>query len=106
MLFSSFLKRTITSQFSKSIISNSNSISIPSTVSFTRNFNSTMPNAKPEQTSGNFADKDGHFKRKPSSFRNTISSEPGAEFPPEKGRYHLYVSLACPWYDICFKPMK
>ena len=23
--------------------------------------------------------------------------KPGAEFPPEKGRYHLYVSYACPW---------
>jgi putative glutathione S-transferase len=25
-----------------------------------------------------------------------ISSEPGAKFPPEAGRYHLYVSYACP----------
>ena len=44
-----------------------------------------------------WADKSGEFKRKPSSFRNWISKEPGAEFPPEKGRYHLYVSYACPW---------
>ncbi|PYH90261.1 ubiquitin-activating enzyme E1 [Aspergillus ellipticus CBS 707.79] len=42
-------------------------------------------------------DKSGEFKRQVSSFRNWISSEPGAEFPPEKGRYHLYVSYACPW---------
>lgn len=26
-----------------------------------------------------------------------ISREPGATFPPEVGRYHLYVSHACPW---------
>ena len=29
-------------------------------------------------------------------WRDFISSEPGAMFPPEKGRYHLYVSYACP----------
>ncbi|AEO55498.1 hypothetical protein MYCTH_2299397 [Thermothelomyces thermophilus ATCC 42464] len=42
-------------------------------------------------------DKSGEFKRQQSSFRNWISREPGARFPPEKGRYHLYVSYACPW---------
>ncbi|KMU84313.1 ubiquitin-activating enzyme E1 [Coccidioides immitis H538.4] len=42
-------------------------------------------------------DKSGEFKRKPSAFRNWISREAGAQFPPEKGRYHLYVSYACPW---------
>ncbi|KAI0792281.1 glutathione S-transferase [Abortiporus biennis] len=38
---------------------------------------------------------DGSFKRKASTFRNFI--EKGGEFAPEKGRYHLYVSYACPW---------
>ncbi|KAH8696447.1 glutathione S-transferase [Talaromyces proteolyticus] len=42
-------------------------------------------------------DKSGEFKRGVSQFRNFISREPGAQFPPEKGRYHLYVSYACPW---------
>ncbi|KAK8191947.1 glutathione S-transferase [Phyllosticta capitalensis] len=42
-------------------------------------------------------DKSGEFKRQTSVFRNWISAAPGAEFPPEKGRYHLYVSYACPW---------
>ncbi|OCK83604.1 hypothetical protein K432DRAFT_390280 [Lepidopterella palustris CBS 459.81] len=42
-------------------------------------------------------DKTGEFKRQPSVFRDFISNEPGAEFPAEKGRYHLYVSYACPW---------
>eukprot|EP00743_Colponemidia_sp_Colp-15_P006456 GILK01006948.1.p1 GENE.GILK01006948.1~~GILK01006948.1.p1 ORF type:complete len:343 (+),score=26.36 GILK01006948.1:54-1031(+) len=42
-------------------------------------------------------DATGAFKRKPSSFRNWISREAGAKFPPEANRYHLYVSLACPW---------
>jgi len=29
-------------------------------------------------------------------WRDFISSVPGARFPPEAGRYHLYVSYACP----------
>jgi len=42
-------------------------------------------------------DKTGEFKRGQSVFRNFISKKPGAEFPAEKDRYHLYVSYACPW---------
>ncbi|KAF4980106.1 hypothetical protein FZEAL_3827 [Fusarium zealandicum] len=42
-------------------------------------------------------DKSGEFKRQVSSFRDWISSSPDAKYPPEKGRYHLYVSYACPW---------
>ena len=42
-------------------------------------------------------DKSGEFKRQVSSFRNWIEKDPNAEFPAEKGRYHLYVSYACPW---------
>jgi len=42
-------------------------------------------------------DKSGEFKRQVSQYRNFISRKPGAEFPPEKDRYHLYVSYACPW---------
>jgi len=38
---------------------------------------------------------DGEFRRLPSTFRNFI--KPGGEFAPEKGRYHLYISHACPW---------
>ncbi|MCJ1257810.1 S-glutathionyl-(chloro)hydroquinone reductase [Lignoscripta atroalba] len=43
------------------------------------------------------SDSTGEFKRGGSAFREFISKKPGAEFPPEKGRYHLYVSYACPW---------
>ncbi|ODV82181.1 uncharacterized protein CANTADRAFT_4208 [Suhomyces tanzawaensis NRRL Y-17324] len=39
----------------------------------------------------------GNFNRRPTLFRNFISSAPNAKFPPELNRYHLYVSLACPW---------
>jgi len=45
----------------------------------------------------------GHFVRKDSQFRNWITADGSAGptgdsgFKTEKGRYHLYVSLACPW---------
>ncbi|MDY0884716.1 glutathione S-transferase family protein [Dongia soli] len=45
----------------------------------------------------------GHFERKASSFRNWVTADgsagPSGEggFKAESGRYHLYVSLACPW---------
>src|SRR5215217_2225789 len=39
----------------------------------------------------------GRFERPPTRFRGRISREPGADHPPAAGRYHLYVSLACPW---------
>jgi len=45
--------------------------------------------------------KDGAFVRQASIFRRAISSAPGAEFPPEAGRYLLYVSYACPWASRC-----
>ncbi|MBV1706490.1 MAG: glutathione S-transferase family protein [Hyphomicrobiales bacterium] len=37
----------------------------------------------------------GAFVRAPTSFRQQISAD-GA-FPPQAGRYHLFVSRACPW---------
>jgi putative glutathione S-transferase len=30
-------------------------------------------------------------------FDDRIEDDPDAEFPPEAGRYHLYISRACPW---------
>jgi glutathionyl-hydroquinone reductase len=40
---------------------------------------------------------DGEFDRQETSFRNWVEADPDAEFPAESGRYHLYVSYACPW---------
>ena len=40
-------------------------------------------------------DSRGRFVRQESAFRGTI--DPRGPHPPEAGRYHLYVSLACPW---------
>lgn len=45
----------------------------------------------------------GRFVRKDSSFRNWVTEDGspgpsgGSGHPAEAGRYHLYVSLACPW---------
>lgn len=41
--------------------------------------------------------KSGSYERKPTSFRHQVSNKSGAKYPAEPGRYHLYVSLACPW---------
>lgn len=42
-------------------------------------------------------DEDGAFMRRDSAFRRWVSSDGSTEFPAAAGRYHLYVSLACPW---------
>ena len=39
--------------------------------------------------------KGGAFERQDATFRDWVTAE--GEFPAESGRYHLYVSLACPW---------
>ncbi|ORY14032.1 glutathione transferase [Clohesyomyces aquaticus] len=44
-----------------------------------------------------YAEPDGHFRRKPSAFRSAISADPTFPFPAEKDRYALYVHLGCPW---------
>ncbi|KAB2081748.1 hypothetical protein ES319_A05G151700v1 [Gossypium barbadense] len=48
----------------------------------------------------------GAFMRTASTFRNFISRDPGSQFPPESGRYHLYVSYACPWASRCLAYLK
>lgn len=57
---------------------------------------------------------DGRFRRKDASFRNwvTASGDAGpsgeAGFKAESGRYHLYVSYACPWAHraLIFRALK
>jgi putative glutathione S-transferase len=39
----------------------------------------------------------GAFVRQGDAFRGWVRADGSTEFPPEFGRYHLYVSLACPW---------
>lgn len=42
-------------------------------------------------------DDEGAFVRQQSAFRGSVAADLAAEFPAADGRYHLYVSLACPW---------
>ncbi len=42
-------------------------------------------------------DPKGRFMRAETLFRNRITSNGSSEFPAVAGRYHLYVSWACPW---------
>ncbi len=56
----------------------------------------------------------GHFERQDSVFRNWLTTDgsPGPTgiggFKAEPGRYHLYVSLACPWAHrtLIFRALK
>lgn len=41
--------------------------------------------------------RDGAFVRQPSTITDRITADGSSGFPAEPGRYHLYVSLACPW---------
>lgn len=39
----------------------------------------------------------GQFHRMPTQFRNQITADGSRGFRAETGRYHLYISLGCPW---------
>ena len=40
---------------------------------------------------------DGEYRRQETTFRGWVQNEPNASYSPAPGRYHLYVSYACPW---------
>ncbi|WP_266080081.1 glutathione S-transferase family protein [Haladaptatus caseinilyticus] len=40
---------------------------------------------------------EGEFERQTTTFREWVEADEDAEFSAESGRYHLYVSYACPW---------
>ncbi|KAK4270704.1 hypothetical protein QN277_019480 [Acacia crassicarpa] len=48
----------------------------------------------------------GAFARTASTYRNFISTDPNSQFPAESGRYHLYISYACPWASRCLAYLK
>src|SRR4051812_27828551 len=41
--------------------------------------------------------KSGAFKRQEDAFRDWVKRDGSTPYQPERDRYHLYVSLACPW---------
>ena len=40
---------------------------------------------------------EGEYDRQDDEFRDWVSEENHSDYPAAKGRYHLYVSWACPW---------
>ena len=40
---------------------------------------------------------EGEFERQEDAFRERVSADGSTPYPAVAGRYHLYVSLACPW---------
>ena len=66
------------------------------------------------KNSWNSSIKNGEYQRKESQFRNWITADGSAGisgregFKAEAGRYHLYVSLACPWAHrtLVFRQLK
>ncbi len=52
--------------------------------------------------------KSGEFERQPDAFREWVSNDGSTSHPTAAGRYHLYVSLACPWASrtVIFRKLK
>ena len=50
----------------------------------------------------------GEFQRQEDAFREWISNDGSTSYPAAPGRYHLYVSLACPWASrtVIFRKLK
>src|SRR5262245_64560035 len=50
----------------------------------------------------------GEFVRRDSQFRSRVTADGSSGFPAEPGRYHLYVSSACPWAHrtLIFRKLK
>src|ERR1700730_12804448 len=50
----------------------------------------------------------GEFQRQEDAFRKWISSDGSTSYPAVADRYHLYVSLACPWASrtVIFRKLK
>ena len=52
--------------------------------------------------------KSGEFRRQEDAFRGWVSNDGSTPYPAAAGRYHLYVSLACPWASraVIFRKLK
>jgi putative glutathione S-transferase len=50
----------------------------------------------------------GEFQRQEDAFREWVSNDRSTPYPAVDGRYHLYVSLACPWASrtVIFRKLK
>lgn len=62
---------------------------------FNRRKSDSVPDAHKDVAS--LVDKKGEFVRNAASFRENVTADGSNGHLAEAGRYHLYVSLACPW---------
>jgi putative glutathione S-transferase len=62
-----------------------------------------VPSHLPSEQTGS-----GEFQRQEDVFREWISNDRSTSYPATAGRYHLYVSLACPWASrtVIFRKLK
>ena len=50
----------------------------------------------------------GEFQRQEDAFREWVSNDGSTSYPAVAGRYHLYISYACPWASrtVIFRKLK
>jgi glutathionyl-hydroquinone reductase len=48
----------------------------------------------------------GEFERQEDAFRAWVTDDGSSPYPVARGRYHLYISLACPWASRTFIALK
>ena len=67
-----------------------------------------LVNGKWENTWYETEKSDGKFVRESSQFQDWVRADGSTDFLPEKDRYHLYISLACPWAcrTLIFRKLK
>jgi putative glutathione S-transferase len=53
-------------------------------------------------------DASGEFKRQAAQLRDRVTADGSSGYPAEAGRYHLYISLGCPWAHrtLIFRKLK
>ncbi|MFS7948660.1 putative glutathione S-transferase, Thioredoxin-like superfamily, glutathione Transferase family [Helianthus anomalus] len=85
---------------SHSVFASKHSITVFSNLNFTQRTLKMARSALDEMSES------GAFIRSPSTFRSFISRDPNSTFSAEPGRYHLYVSYACPWASRCLAYLK
>jgi putative glutathione S-transferase len=48
----------------------------------------------------------GGFERQKDAFHAWVTDDGSSPYPVERGRHHLYISLACPWASRTYIALK
>ncbi|EMS60101.1 hypothetical protein TRIUR3_07798 [Triticum urartu] len=84
----------------------SRSLAAARTLSAAAGYSSSSSSVKMARSALDEVTDTGAFDRTPSTFRSFVSRDASARFPAVAGRYHLYVSYACPWASRCLAYLK